>query len=154
MPEIDVINLRTWKPADSPPGHTYVYAGRRAPNRPGSPLANPFKLASEDLRAACLRQYDEWLDEQLPTSPARRELRRLIDLAKQGPLVLGCWCAPALCHVDMVRARILFTIAWEAADEQGRYALDERAAILQYEAGLMRGEAEKRAVEAVGKGDE
>lgn len=153
MITIDVINLRTWKPTDSQPGHTYIYCGRRMPDRPGSALANPFKLVSEELRVACLRKYDEWLDEQSPASPARRELRRLIDLAKRGPLALGCWCTPAPCHADLIRARILFAIAWERADEDGRYALDERASILQYEAGFMRGEAERRAVEAVGKSD-
>lgn len=39
-----------------------------------------------------------------------------------------------------------FSALWQAADAQGRYELDERAAILEYEAGLDRTEAEARAV--------
>ena len=46
-----------------------------------------------------------------------------------------------------------FADAWQHATPDDRYDLDERAAILEYEAGLPRAEAEQRAVEMVGSGD-
>ena len=36
-----------------------------------------------------------------------------------------------------------FAELWQAADKQGRYDLDERAAICEYEAGFSRTEAER-----------
>lgn len=67
-----------------------VYIGR-----PG-PWGNPFKLEreSESDRAACLAQYEAWLLGQPElVARVRRELRGK---------VLGCWCAPRLCHGDVL----------------------------------------------------
>lgn len=64
-----------------------VYIGR--PSKWG----NPFRLTSEDARAAVLEQYREWL-------MGRPELLR--SLPELRGKVLGCWCAPRVCHGDVL----------------------------------------------------
>jgi hypothetical protein len=97
------------------PDAAEVYVGRaNGPYRlKASPLANPFKLkdyAREDM----LGVYADWLRGKLDTrDPAvLAELDRIADLAREGPVVLKCWCRnvdetePA-CHGDVVRAAVL-----------------------------------------------
>lgn len=65
-----------------------VYVGR--PSRWG----NPFKLTRERDRVAVIERYRQWLLSQPELiAAARRELRGK---------VLGCWCAPKLCHADVL----------------------------------------------------
>jgi hypothetical protein len=65
-----------------------VYVGR--PTKWG----NPFVLASERDRAAALERYEGWLAERPElVAAAKRELRGR-DLV--------CWCAPKLCHADVL----------------------------------------------------
>lgn len=71
-----------------------VYIGR--PSKWG----NPFKLAksadaAEDrtLRADLLVKYEAWLRKQSHLMASLHELRGK---------VLGCWCAPRLCHGDVL----------------------------------------------------
>lgn len=82
-----------------------IYVGRRVRGRAGSPLGNPFKVGEyEDP----IGRYELWLEEQLQRdTPARREIERLVALHQAGvPLLLGCWCAPAPCHGDVIKATI------------------------------------------------
>lgn len=60
-----------------------VYIGR--PSKWG----NPFPLEAEDDREECLASYRLWLLNQPDLLAALPELRGK---------VLGCWCAPRLCH--------------------------------------------------------
>lgn len=75
-----------------------VYVGRANPtyNLPAHPLANPFKLsrtATPEERWECGARYRRWLT----SSPARVALAKSL----RGK-VLGCWCAPAPCHADLI----------------------------------------------------
>lgn len=74
---------------------TYVgHAGARH-SWPRSEFANPFVKLRDADREAMVRRYREWLAEQ----PAL--LRRL----RAGELTgraLGCWCAPLLCHANVL----------------------------------------------------
>ena len=65
-----------------------IYVGRP------SPLGNPFVLHREEQRAAVIRDYEDWLAEQLldPSSPTSREIHRLAELARKQDLCLVCWC--------------------------------------------------------------
>ena len=93
---IQVVNIKTYRSADA------VYVGRSMPGRAGSPLGNPFKLRFECDRKKILAKYEYWLREQLKTdTPQRREIERLADHSED--LVLACWCAPELCHGDVVK---------------------------------------------------
>lgn len=78
-----------------------IYIGR--PSKWG----NPFTLAkstdaAEDrtLRADLLVKYEEWLREQPHLMASLGELRGK---------VLGCWCAPKMCHGDVL-ARLASTL--------------------------------------------
>jgi hypothetical protein len=86
------------------------YIGRTMPRQGlrGSPLGNPYRLGERDDRAAVIEMYRQWLTEQLSWSaaPATVEIERLTDLARDGDLVLLCWCAPQSCHGDVIKAII------------------------------------------------
>lgn len=65
-----------------------VYVGRP------SPWGNPFPLKSEADRESLLARYQNWLLNQPDlVARAKRELRGK---------VLACWCAPKLCHADVL----------------------------------------------------
>jgi Domain of unknown function (DUF4326) len=79
-----------------------IYVGRP------SALGNPFAMQGEATRPQVIRDYEEWLAEQLldPKSPASREIHRLADLARKQDLCLVCWCAPKACHGDIIKRTI------------------------------------------------
>jgi len=85
------------------------YIGRETQDRPGSPLANPFKMRHENERDDVVAAYKAWLLDKLKTGdlPVRAELNRLYKLAKTGELLLGCYCAPKACHGDIIRQLLL-----------------------------------------------
>jgi len=98
---ITVINLH-----DTPLPDGAVYVGRASRRYVGSPLGNPYHIA----------EYTAWLDKYLdvPTHSACKEFNRLLDLARQGDLVLACWCSPKSCHADVLKARLEARLAREA----------------------------------------
>ena len=85
-----------------------VYIGRAGKGKPGSPLANPYRLTQEDQRADVLRRYEFWLWTALTDgTPQMEELQRLIKLYRQhGKLNLVCFCAPKPCHGDFIKLAI------------------------------------------------
>lgn len=64
-----------------------VYIGR--PSRWG----NPFKIGREESREIAIQKYAEWLAKQ----PGL-----LADVHELKGKTLGCWCAPQLCHGDVL----------------------------------------------------
>jgi hypothetical protein len=79
-----------------------IYVGRP------SPLGNLFPMQGEATRAAVIRDYEDWLAEQLldSSSPASREIYRLAELARKLDLCLVCFCAPKACHADIIKRTI------------------------------------------------
>ena len=79
-----------------------IYVGRP------SPLGNPFTMQGESERAAVIRDYEDWLAEQLldPSSPASIEIYRLAKLARKQDLCLVCFCAPMACHANIIKRTI------------------------------------------------
>ena len=65
-----------------------VYIGR-----PG-PFGNPFEIGKDGTREEVVEKYAEWV----LTQP---ELLAIIKTELKGK-VLGCWCAPKLCHGDIL----------------------------------------------------
>jgi Domain of unknown function (DUF4326) len=85
------------------------YVGRAGRGRKGSPLGNPFKVTSEDERADVITRYDAWLAERIAAGDEAVvvELERLaVRYRAKEHLVLGCWCARAACHGDVL-ARVI-----------------------------------------------
>ncbi|MGH3762261.1 DUF4326 domain-containing protein [Actinophytocola sp.] len=74
---------------------TYVgHAGARH-SWPASDFANPFVRLRDVDRDEMVRRYRAWLADQ----------PELLDRVRAGELsgrALGCWCAPAACHADVL----------------------------------------------------
>jgi len=70
-----------------------------------SVLGNPFAMRNESERNNVVEKYEEWLREKIKTRDKEilHELRRLRDIALNGDLKLGCWCAPRACHGDVIK---------------------------------------------------
>ncbi len=64
-----------------------VYIGR--PSKWG----NPFQIGRDGDRAQVIARYERWLADQ----PAL-----LAELGSLAGKTLGCWCAPAACHGDVL----------------------------------------------------
>lgn len=76
----------------------------------GTPLGNPFvmKDRSQAERDRVCDRYREWLEERSGhDGPVRRELQRLLEVARRQPVELVCCCAPKRCHGDVIREFLL-----------------------------------------------
>jgi hypothetical protein len=73
-----------------------TYVGHAGPRHdwPESVFANPFVKQAKADRGAMVARYRDWLREH--PSLAARIPRELAGRA------LGCWCAPAACHADVL----------------------------------------------------
>jgi hypothetical protein len=58
-----------------------------------SKWGNPFKIGPDGDRVAVIAKYEKWLKTQPELMRALPELK-----GKR----LGCWCAPNLCHGDVL----------------------------------------------------
>jgi hypothetical protein len=71
-----------------------------------SPLGSPFKLENESDRHVVISQYRTWLLDKIKEKDesVMTELGRLKDIAEStGELRLQCWCAPKMCHGDVIK---------------------------------------------------
>lgn len=106
---IEVVNRKHF-------GGDGIYIGRAMKGIPGSPLGNPYKVKPYE-RGETIHLYRRWLWQEIKrgTGPAFEELRRLIELARQGDLYLICWCkqpgANVLCHGDVIKSSIEWMLA-------------------------------------------
>ncbi len=88
--------------SDPMPGTARVYIGRP------SALGNPFPMKGESDRETVVRSYQGWLRKQYRSGgKAKQELLRLHQLARKQPLELVCWCAPSLCHADVIKHALM-----------------------------------------------
>lgn len=128
---IQVLNLsRKKEPAGGlfPWGEdAFFYIGREFRQYGASPLGNPFKLAkgaSDEDRLAVVEAYSTWLDGVLsdPTTPQSREIERIVaSLLAGNRVALGCWCAPKLCHGNVVEYVVLQRAGGLFAEEPTRW---------------------------------
>ena len=84
-----------------------VYIGRP------SLLGNPFKIGEHGTREEVIARYRAWLWRQIKLRGAvYRELQRLAAIAKQGNLVLICWCKQEgrriPCHGDILKSAVMW----------------------------------------------
>ena len=85
-----------------------VYIGRP------SVLGNQFSHLEGTLakykvgsREEAVSKYKEWLRaEWVKGGAVKQELLRLVELSKQGDLVLICWCKPLPCHGTVIKEAI------------------------------------------------
>lgn len=92
---IKVVNKRSGEPG--------VYIGRP------SLLGNPFVIGKHGNREEVVEKYKEFFYDQLGKSrPFADEIDRITNIYRTtGALTLICWCAPELCHGDVIRDYIL-----------------------------------------------
>ena len=84
------------------------YIGRHTKTLPGSPLAEGSPRRRGRLADVFLEEYRAWLVWLLSfNGPERRELQRLIKLARSGDLVLRCSCGDIdACHGQVIKELI------------------------------------------------
>lgn len=100
---ITIVNRKTFKGESQ-------YIGRTMPGLTGSPLANQYKVKPHGpftREDSVLKLYRTWLWREMKRKGAAyRELLRFTALAREKPLILSCWCAPALCHGTIIKKAI------------------------------------------------
>ena len=101
---ITIVNLRTFK-------GSYQYIGRKMKDLSGSPLGNPFKVkpyGPHERNESVFNLYRRhlWASLKNTESEIFKELVRLLDLTKRGPVNLACWCSPEACHGEVIRNAI------------------------------------------------
>ena len=47
---------------------------------------------------------DQVVTGKIPSKVLISELTKLLAIAKEKPLILGCWCAPKKCHCDVIKS--------------------------------------------------
>ena len=68
-----------------------------------SRLGHPFKIGVDGDRETCIARYREWLPGQIASDARiRAELDRIEAAARSGDVTLLCYCAPQLCHGDVI----------------------------------------------------
>jgi hypothetical protein len=84
-------------------GETGEYVGR------GSPLGNPWTISPSRPREMVLEFYRAYLMRSLEVEDPdiMREMIRLLNIARERPLTLVCFCKPAACHADIIREALL-----------------------------------------------
>lgn len=82
-----------------------------------STLGNPFRMESESQRTAVVQQYTAWFTAHANDSALRIELvDMLFQFIDTKQVHLYCWCAPALCHGDVIKNFLVLTLV-NRADE-------------------------------------
>jgi hypothetical protein len=78
-----------------------VYIGRGRCPRTGEPgrWGNPFRIGRDGTREEVIEKYKRWLRDELEAGRIH-----LCDLAALHGRMLGCWCAPAPCHGEVLAA--------------------------------------------------
>lgn len=88
-----------------------IYIGRP------SALGNPFVYDKSTPRGSTIPAYRQWLFQKLIVEKdihVVKEFNRLLALAQEGDLMLGCWCAPHPCHGDVIKS----ALEWRLKDDQ------------------------------------
>ena len=114
-PQIGSLSVTTVRSAHS----DGIYIGRPMRDRPGSPLANPFKAStkSEAEHNRVVQLYRSWLWEKIMISDSAvcKALQYLLDQYRSGQSIqLVCWCKPLPCHGDVVKS----CIEWAAKNDR------------------------------------
>ncbi|HEU5471157.1 MAG TPA: DUF4326 domain-containing protein [Actinophytocola sp.] len=77
------------------------YVGHAGPRHewPESDFANPFLRQAATDRPGMVRRYREWL-------AGRADLADRLRAGESTGRALGCWCAPAGCHADVLAEEV------------------------------------------------
>jgi hypothetical protein len=83
-------------------------------------LGNPFFLRYEEERGVVVRNYALWLLDQIKKNnrPVCEALNALVVAARKGNVELECFCAPKLCHADVIRLVLLVVLEHEVGERE------------------------------------
>ena len=96
--DINVKNKSKWKQEG-------YYVGRP------TVLGNPFKIDEHTTREISIQRYAEWLKSKIKSrnSTIIQHLHIMEKiLQEEGKLNLVCWCAPKMCHADLIKQVLLY----------------------------------------------
>ena len=88
----------------------------KPPRRRVGLLGNPYVIGKDGTRQEVIERYRTWLWRQIePRGEVYRELQRLAAKAREGDLILICWCKrpdrQIACHGDVVKRAIEYLLA-------------------------------------------
>ena len=90
-------------------GPSEFYIGRTFNGWIGSPLGNPYSVQDYG-RIEAVNLYRVWLQHEVPEKASNPRvlmvLKAMRDRAVEGDITLWCWCAPNLCHGEVIREAI------------------------------------------------
>ena len=89
-----------------------------------SVLGNPFPMEDESKRSEVIALYRVWLWEEYGQPEVKAELNRLLELARQAPLTLVCWCAPKACHAEIIRSCLIWMDKMENQENHPNMCID------------------------------
>ena len=99
---IQVVNKKTFKNT----GYGIEYIGRP------SVFGNPFRIKDENERPVVIKQYEDYFRKHKDLM-MKDELDRLAYIAKNIDLYLVCWCAPKLCHGNIIKLYLEWRLMYE-----------------------------------------
>jgi hypothetical protein len=84
-------------------------------------LGNPIHLEHEGDRPRVIQEFADWLLEQIKANNRKvcDALNQLVRAARKGTIELECFCAPRLCHAEVIRLVVLTVLEreiWERDD--------------------------------------
>ena len=81
-------------------------------------LTSPYDMGTGRQRAEALEKYKKWLWKHMqdPTSPEHRAFQRVVELAKEKPIVLICTCYPMACCSQVLKAAMKWWIQEENSE--------------------------------------
>ena len=85
-------------------GPSEFYIGRTFNGWLGSPLGNPYSVRDYG-RLEAVNLYRIWLRERIQEESPNlivSALKALRNKAQEGDITLWCWCAPNLCHGEVI----------------------------------------------------
>ena len=92
---VNIINLHTVNIANWIKDPNNIYVGRRTKQLKQSKWRNPYKINCFNSRKKVVRLFEKHLQR-------KKRLRKSISELKNK--VLGCWCAPKLCHAQILHS--------------------------------------------------
>ncbi|MCK5346655.1 MAG: DUF4326 domain-containing protein [Candidatus Heimdallarchaeota archaeon] len=73
-----------------------------------SPLGNPYTINKHGTREVVVELYRLWLPEALKNNDkVKEQYEKIKALNLKGNINLICWCAPNLCHGDVIKEMIV-----------------------------------------------
>jgi hypothetical protein len=79
-----------------------VYVGRP------SVFGNPFEIGRDGTRSEVIEKYEDYFVNKLGISSATfyPAFMQLVEIARNGDLMLACWCYPQRCHAEVIKKYI------------------------------------------------